>query len=76
MTKNVQDYLWRGLNAYNFAPLLERNVPKHARYAHDDDAVIIRCDKCVECGILFYAGIDGTLVRRGSGGKSCPTCAG
>lgn len=59
--RSLQDYLWRGLNAYNFTPLLERYVPKHSRYGTTSltCVVMVRCDRCSECGHLFYKSIEG-----------------
>lgn len=42
------DLLWRGLNPYNFYPLLSPDVPRHAL-----------CDICDSCHKPFISGMEG-----------------
>ncbi|KAI8463406.1 MAG: hypothetical protein J3K34DRAFT_444068 [Monoraphidium minutum] len=58
------DLLWRGLNPYNFTPLLSKHVPRHAL-----------CDKCTHCGRLFIMGLEGGSSSRSTrGGFVCSNC--
>ncbi|PNH13007.1 hypothetical protein TSOC_000005 [Tetrabaena socialis] len=55
--------LWRGLNAYNFCPLLEADVPRHAL-----------CDTCNRCAKKFVSGVEGCSMGRD--GMVCLGCSG
>lgn len=60
---HVGDRLWRGLNQFNFCPLLEESVPKHSL-----------CDTCSACNKLFISGEEGCSIGGGSGGIRCGQC--
>ena len=53
--------LWRGLNSYNFCPLLSKDVPRHAR-----------CETCSACKKKFMMGMMGGSWGRN--GLVCMTC--
>lgn len=55
--------LWRGLNAYNYCPLLAKDVPRHAR-----------AQRCPVCRVLFIGGVQGSAF--GAAGETCTKCAG
>jgi len=57
------DMLWRGLNAYNFCPLLSKDVPKHSL-----------CETCSKCNGKFISGIEGCMFS--GGGIQCTRCSG
>lgn len=59
---DVADMLWRGLNSYNFAPLLSKDVPRHSR-----------CEQCVTCKQRFMLGVEGGSIN--DKGKVCLKCA-
>ena len=59
----LADTLWRGLNAYNFIPLLARDVPRHSM-----------CDRCSVCSGSFMCGVEGGGYS--SKGTTCPSCSG
>jgi hypothetical protein len=61
--RDVSDMLWRGLNPYNFYPMLARDVPRHSL-----------CDSCDGCGKKFVAGLEGSSF--GPGGYTCLGCTG
>eukprot|EP01026_Neomeris_dumetosa_P063973 TRINITY_DN6075_c0_g1_i9.p3 TRINITY_DN6075_c0_g1~~TRINITY_DN6075_c0_g1_i9.p3 ORF type:complete len:338 (+),score=11.11 TRINITY_DN6075_c0_g1_i9:22-1035(+) len=56
----IADTLWRGLNAYNFYPLLSKNVPRHAL-----------CDTCGMCGRTFMTAMEGYSMRTIQGRYEC-----
>lgn len=59
---DTADMLWRGLNSYNFCPLLSKDVPRHAR-----------CETCVKCSKKFMFGVQGGSVE--VGGRKCLDCS-
>jgi hypothetical protein len=61
-TFSIPDKLWRGLNPYNFCPLLEARVPRHSM-----------CEMCTKCGQKFMSGLE--VCSYSSGGLSCARCA-
>ncbi|KXZ42905.1 hypothetical protein GPECTOR_112g275 [Gonium pectorale] len=61
----TSDRLWRGLNAYNVCPLLERDVPRHAL-----------CDRCPGCGRLYIQGVEGCMYKGGQAYCLSPGCSG
>ncbi|ORZ39621.1 hypothetical protein BCR44DRAFT_1251454 [Catenaria anguillulae PL171] len=54
--------LWKGINCWNVAPMLARDVPRHAL-----------CDVCRDCGQKFVAGVTGATYTR-SGSIICTKC--
>jgi hypothetical protein len=48
INSGVADKLWRGLNSYNFCPLLSEDVPRHSR-----------CETCPKCKKKFISGMEG-----------------
>ena len=63
---SVADSLWRGLNPYNFCPLLARKVPKHSM-----------CETCIKCGKKLMSGVEGSSYSSVGGvyGVSHLSCA-
>lgn len=63
----LQDYLWYGLNPYNFYPLLSTDVPRHGL-----------CSKCGVCGKSFLSGEEGSSRSHKAGAwvTSCTGCSG
>lgn len=59
----MADALWRGLNPYNYTPLLSKDVPRHSL-----------CDTCSQCGAKFISGVEGASF--GGGGITCISCMG
>jgi hypothetical protein len=59
----IPDKLWRGLNAHNFCPLLEKDVPRHSL-----------CDTCAKCRRRFISSIEGYSVDS-TMARICPGCA-
>lgn len=59
----MADILWRGLNPYNYYPLLSKDVPKHAR-----------CNKCPACSKLYFSGLQGSSWSR-ERGITCLECS-
>jgi hypothetical protein len=59
------DILWRGLNPYNFYPMLELNVPKHNL-----------CETCQVCNKKYISGFEGfaRIVKRGVHLMACLDC--
>lgn len=57
----IPDMLWRGLNPYNFCPLLSRSVPRHSL-----------CERCGRCNKLFISGMEGASF--GVDGFTCLRC--
>ncbi|KAJ3352393.1 hypothetical protein GGF32_003781 [Allomyces javanicus] len=52
----IFDVLWRGLNAFNFYPLLDSGVPKHAL-----------CETCPKCNKPFMSSMEGCgYVKEGA----------
>ena len=47
----MDDKLWRGLNPYNFCPLLSKDVPRHSL-----------CATCAKCGKKFMSGLEGSSM--------------
>jgi len=45
--KDEPDRLWRGLNPYNFTPLLSKDVPRH-----------LLCNRCDNCKKKFMSGLE------------------
>lgn len=58
----VADMLWRGLNSYNFCPLLSKDVPRHARW-----------ETCTTCKKKFMMGVQGGSM--GVNGQTCLPCS-
>jgi hypothetical protein len=63
-SNGVADTLWRGLNSYNFAPLLSKDVPRHAR-----------CDTCAKCRKKYISGMEGCSSLPGEDGMCCLACS-
>jgi hypothetical protein len=59
---HVPDVLWRGLNAYNFFPMLSQDVPRHSL-----------CESCSTCGRRFLGGVEG-YSKGMQGTVHCPEC--
>lgn len=59
---DIADMLWRGLNSYNFCPLLSKDVPRHAR-----------CETCSTCKKKFMMGVQGGSMN--ADGRACLSCA-
>ncbi|KAG2482939.1 hypothetical protein HYH03_018164 [Edaphochlamys debaryana] len=61
--RDEADRVWRGLNPYNYCPLLEADAPRHAL-----------CATCDACKGKFIPGAEGSV--RGPRGLRCLPCAG
>lgn len=63
----LPDMLWRGLNPYNFYPLLSKDVPRHSL-----------CDTCSKCRKKFLSGLEGCSFAPSAGnfGIICLGCCG
>jgi dihydroorotase len=59
----LPDKLWRGLNPYNFCPLLSKDVPRHSL-----------CETCQKCRKKFMSGLEGSSY--GPEGVTCIKCSG
>jgi hypothetical protein len=55
--------LWDGLNAYNYMPLLSKDVPRHGL-----------CHTCGACSRKFMLSLEGGSMSMRSGGFNCPAC--
>ncbi|KNE66550.1 hypothetical protein AMAG_19594 [Allomyces macrogynus ATCC 38327] len=60
--EDIPDLLWRELNAFNFYPLLESDVPKHAL-----------CETCPKYNKPFMLSMDGCGYTK-DGAPVCMTC--
>lgn len=60
VVNGVADTLWRGLNSYNFAPLLSKDVPRHARW-----------DTCAKCHKKYISGMEGCSSMPDTDGMCC-----
>ena len=58
----VADRLWRGLNSYNFCPLLVKDVPKHSLL-----------DTCSTCKTYFMPGLESYSIAAFAG-LECDSC--
>lgn len=61
--KNLPDRLWRGLNAYNYYPMLTKDVPRHSL-----------CDTCDTCHQKYIGGEEGSMHSMGK--VNCLRCGG
>lgn len=61
--RDIADTLWRGLNSYNFCPLLSKDVPRHAR-----------CETCPKCHKKFISGVEGATSTPGYEDLCCLRC--
>jgi hypothetical protein len=61
----VADKLWRGLNSYNFCPLLSEDVPRHSR-----------CQTCPKCKKKFISGMEGSVSLPEHKDLCCLRCCG
>ncbi|KAJ3352399.1 hypothetical protein GGF32_003787 [Allomyces javanicus] len=59
----IPDALWRGLNGFNFYPLLEKDVPKHSL-----------CETCAQCKKAFMSSMEANTISAGE--ITCLSCAG
>jgi len=59
---DVADTLWRGLNPYNFYPMLATTVPRHSL-----------CETCTKCHEKFISGLEGSSYSF-PGGMTCLRC--
>ena len=62
--EGASDRLWRGLNPYNFYPLLSSTVPRHAL-----------CATCNQCSKKFLPGAEGSC-HKPVHGLTCLGCSG
>lgn len=62
-SSQLSDGLWRGLNPYNFYPLLSKDVPRHSL-----------CDRCDKCQRKYISGVEGSSHGRGM--TTCLRCSG
>lgn len=58
--------VWDGLNAYNFAPLLAKDVPRHG--------LTHTCSTCRKQFLLALEGGGTSFSRGGGGGLNCSQC--